>query len=155
MWNIEYEILNEWHWSSEYFKSFLGIMYLNTWKWWKSLSRVRLCSLMNYTVHGILQAWILKWVAVLFPFPSSGDLPNPGIKPRSPTLQADSLPGEPQEKPKNTGVSSLSLLQQIFPTQELNRGLLHCRRILYQLSYEGSPFKHLENAKNILNIPYK
>ena len=42
-------------------------------------------------------------------------------------------------KPKNTGVGSLSLLLRIFPTQELNRDLLHCRRILYQLSYEGSP----------------
>ena len=39
----------------------------------------------------------------------------------------------------NTGVSSLSLLQWIFPTQELNQGLLHCRQILYQLSYQGSP----------------
>ena len=55
------------------------------------------------------------------PFPSPGDLLNPGIKPRSPTLQADSLPAEPQEKPRNTGVGSLSLLQQIFPTQESNR----------------------------------
>ena len=60
-------------------------------------------------------------------------------EPRSPALQVDSLPAEPQGKPKNTGVGSLSLLQQIFPTQELNWGLLHCRRILYQLSYEGSP----------------
>ena len=33
------------------------------------------------------------------PFPSAGDLPNPGIKPRSPTLQADSLPSEPLGKP--------------------------------------------------------
>ena len=49
------------------------------------------------------------------------DLPNPGIKPRSPALQADSLPAEPQGKPKNTGVGSLSLFQQIFLTQELNR----------------------------------
>ena len=38
-------------------------------------------------------------------------------------------------KPKNTGVGSLSLPQRTFPTQELNWGLLHCRRILYQLSY--------------------
>ena len=35
-------------------------------------------------------------------------------------------------------MSSLSLLQQIFLTQEFNGGLLHCRRILYQLSYQGS-----------------
>ena len=37
----------------------------------------------------------------------------------------------------NTGVGSLSLFQGIFPTPELNRGLLHCRRILNQLSYQG------------------
>ena len=45
------------------------------------------------------------------PFPSPGDLPNPGIKPRSPALQAHSLPAEPQGKPKNMGVGRLSLLQ--------------------------------------------
>ena len=37
-------------------------------------------------------------------FPSPRDLPNPGIKPRSPALQVDSLPAEPPGKPKNTGV---------------------------------------------------
>ena len=40
---------------------------------------------------------------------------------------------------KNTGVGCHFLLQGIFPTQESNPGLLHCRQILYQLSYEGSP----------------
>ena len=55
-------------------------------------------------------------------------------------MQADSLPAEPPGKPKNSGVGSLSLLQWIFPTQELNLGLLHCRQILYQLSYQGSPY---------------
>ena len=67
-----------------------------------------------------------------------GNLPNPGIKPRSPILQVDSLPSEPPVKPKNTRVGGLSLRQWIFPFQELNRGLLHCRWILYQLSYQGS-----------------
>ena len=43
---------------------------------------------------------------------------------------------------KNTAVGSLSLLQQIFPTQELNQDLLHCRQILYQMSYQGSLFQH-------------
>ena len=52
------------------------------------------------------------------PFPSPGDLPNPGIGPRSPALQADSSPAEPQGKPKNTGVGSLFLFQRIFLTQE-------------------------------------
>ena len=73
------------------------------------------------------------------PFPSPGDLPIPGVEPRSPTLQADSLPAESPGKPKNTGVGGLSLLQQIFLTQELNQGVLYCRRILAQLSYQGSP----------------
>ena len=47
-----------------------------------------------------------------------GDLPNPEIKPRSPTLQADSLPSEPPGKPNNSGEGRLSLLQGIFATQE-------------------------------------
>ena len=46
----------------------------------------------------ILQARIPEWVA--FPFPSPGDLPNPGIKHRSPALQVDSLPAEPPGKPQ-------------------------------------------------------
>jgi len=69
------------------------------------------------------------------PFPSLEDLPDPEIKPISPALQADSLLSEPPGKPKNTGVGSLSLFQGIFLTQESNQGLLHCRQILYQLSY--------------------
>ena len=67
------------------------------------------------------------------------DVPKPGIEPRSPALQGDSLPAKPQGKASNTGVGSLFLLQWIFPTQESNRGLLHCRRILYQLSCQGTP----------------
>ena len=92
------------------------------------------CSPPGSSVHGIRQAKILEWLAM----PSSRGLPKPGIKPRSPTLQADSLPCEPPGKPMNTRVGSLSLLQGIFLTQELNCGLLLCRRILYQLSYQGS-----------------
>ena len=112
------------------------------------------------------------------PCSPSGHLPNPGMEPRSPALRteclpseptgkpvnpgvgslsllqgifltqeinlgspapwADSLPFEPPGKPKDTGEGSLSLLQQIFPTQESNQGLLHCRWILYQLSYQGA-----------------
>ena len=85
---------------------------------------------MDYTVHGILRARILEWEA----FPFSRGL-NRGSEPRSSALQVDSLPAEPQEKPKKSGVGSLSILQQIFPTQEFNQGLLHCRQIFYQLSY--------------------
>ena len=57
---------------------------------------------MDHIVHGILQARILEWVAV----PFSRDLPNPGIRPRSSSLQVDSLPAEPEGKPKNTGVAA-------------------------------------------------
>ena len=46
------------------------------------------------------------------PCPLPGDLPNPGIKPRSPILQANSLPPEPPGKPKNTAVGSPSLLRR-------------------------------------------
>ena len=101
----------------------------------KSFSRVWLFANPWAIVHGILQVRILEWVA----FHSPVDLPNPGTEPRSPSLQVDSLPAKPQRKPKNTRVGSLSLLQGIFLTQELNWGLLHCRHILYQLSYERSP----------------
>ena len=94
-----------------------------------------LCDPMDL-LHEILQARVLEWVA----FPFSRGSSQPRDKPRSPTLQADSLPAEPEGKPQNTGVGSLSLLQWIFPTQESNQVLLRCRWILYQLSYEGSPY---------------
>ena len=80
------------------------------------------------------------------PCPPLGDLPNPGIEPRSPAWQVDSLPSEPPGKPMNTGVDSLTHLQGIFPTQELNQGLLHCQLILYQLSYQGSPQRGLQGS---------
>ena len=52
-------------------------------------------SLPGSMVHGIFQARILGGL----PFPSPGDLPNPGIEPRSPALQTDALLSEPPGKP--------------------------------------------------------
>ena len=52
------------------------------------------CSLPGSSVHGILQARILEWVAILF----SRDPPDPGSEPMSPALQANSLPSEPPGK---------------------------------------------------------
>ena len=153
---------------------------------------------MDYTVHGILQARILEWVA----FPFSRWFSQPREWTQSPASQLNSSPAEPPGKPKNTGaypsssgsswprnrtgvsciaggfftnwaireapetekwkwkslshvglcipmdytgqntgVSSLSFLQGIFLTQESNRGLPHCRQILYQLSYQENPFE--------------
>ena len=108
-------------------------------KWkvkWKSLSHIQLFETL-WTIQSIEFSRPENLNGLLFP--SQGNLPNPRIKLRSSALQADSLPAEPPQKPKNPGVVSLSLFQQIFPTQESNQGLLHCRRILYQLSYQGSP----------------
>ena len=67
-------------------------------------------------------------------FPTQG---RSGTQP--PALQVASLPSEPPGKPKNTEAGSLSLLLAIFPTEESNQGLLHCRQIPYQLGYQGSP----------------
>ena len=50
---------------------------------------------------------------------------------------------------KNTGVGCHFLLQWIFPTQESNPGLLHCRRILNPLSYKGSPSLLVALSKSV------
>ena len=53
------------------------------------------CGLPGSSVHGILQVRVLEWVAMLSP---PGNLPDPGVQPKSPALQADSLLTEPQGK---------------------------------------------------------
>ena len=58
------------------------------------------CSLPGSSVHGIFQARVLEWVAISF----SRDLPDPGMEPRSPTLQADTLPSEPLGKPQGVSI---------------------------------------------------
>ena len=57
----------------------------------------------------------------------------------------------PRDSPgKNTGVGCHVFLQGIFPTQGLNPGLLHCRWILYRLSYQGSPiYKHTHTHRYV------
>ena len=98
---------------------------------WKMKAKVaQLC--LTLQTNGLYHPWNSPGqnTGVGSPFPSPGDLPNLGIKPRSPKLQADSLPAEQQGKLKNTGVGSLSFLQQIFPTQKSNHGVVsQSRRI--------------------------
>ena len=101
------------------------------------------CGQPGCSVHGNLQTRMLGWVTM----PPSRGSSQPRDQTQVPTLQAYSLPTEPPGKPKNTGVGSLSLLLGIFLTQKSNRGLLHCRQILYQLSYQGSPQEYLINHK--------
>ena len=85
------------------------------------------------------------------PCPPPGNLPNPGMEPKTPTLHVDSLQSEPPGKPKNTGVSSLSPLQRVFWTQESNQGLLHCRWIILPTELLGKSFS-IESMQHICNI---
>ena len=66
-----------------------------------------------------------------------GNHPNPEIEPKSPTLHMASLPADPQGKPKNTEMG----IPLEIPTQDFNQGLQHGGWILYQLSYQGSPYQ--------------
>ena len=101
------------------------------------------CSLPGSSVHGIFQARVLEWGAIAFSnlydsylkvkvTQSCLTLCDPmDCSPPGSSVHEDS-PG------KNTGVGCHALLQGIFPTQGSNPGLPHCRRILYQLSHQGS-----------------
>jgi len=93
------------------------------------------CSPPGSSVHGDSPG---KNTGVDFHAFLQGNLPNLGIKPRSPILQADSLPSELPGKHKNTGVSRLFLLQGVFHPW-IESGFLHYRWILNQLSHHGSP----------------
>ena len=73
----------------------------------ESVSHSVVSDSLGSSVHEILQARILQWV----PFPSPGDLPDPGIEPGSLTLQADSLLSEPPGKPLNP----LFVYMYLFP----------------------------------------
>ena len=114
---------------------------------------------MDYTVHGILQARIMEWVAIPFsrewPFlqgmsPSPEDVSTQGSNPGLPHCRHILYQLSPPWKLKNTEVGNLSLLEQIFLIQELNHGLLHCRWIHYQLNYQGSHGYHKDIHKHIL-----
>ena len=129
----------------------------HNWKW-KSLSHVWL----------IATPWTVARQAPLsmrfplrqeywsgLPFPSPGDLPNPGLEPTSPALAGGFFTTEPKNgsevkwkslnhvwlfvTPWTIQSMEFSLLQGIFPTQGLNPGLPHCKWILYQLSHKESP----------------
>ena len=108
---------------------------------WTEPSLAELLELCVATGAVIVPDWSLSrlcgWWSHVNQLTSPEDLPDPGIKLRSPALQANSLPAELPGKPKNTEVGSLSLLQWIVSTQDSNRGLLHCKWILYQLSYQS------------------
>ena len=95
---------------------------------WMAIADVRLCcARLLSRVRLFVTPWTVPRQAPLskgfsrqewwsgLPFPPPRDLPNPGVEPGSPALQADSLPSEPLRKSKDTGMGNLSL-QRIFPT---------------------------------------
>ena len=82
---------------------------------------------MDYTFHGILQAKILEWVAVSFSRGSSQLRDRTQVSHITGRFCTSLATKEAQEY----WSGSLSLLQQIFKTQDLNWGLLHCKRNLY------------------------
>ena len=90
---------------------------------------------MDYTVHGILQARILEQVA--FPFSRGSSQPRDQTQVSS--IAGGFFTSWATREAQEYWSGSLSLLPGVFLTQELNQDLLHCRQILYQLSYEGSP----------------
>ena len=128
------------------------IMLINTQKIWKSSplnnptilslkvkvkaaqSCLTLCNLMDYTVHGILQAeyWSEQ------PFPSPGDLPSPGIEPRSPTLQADSLPAELPGKPSVCQVGCYLTDRGGHHKLDGNKGAFSQEVLAFQHGFENS-----------------
>ena len=66
------------------------------------------------------------------------DLPDPGIEPGSPELQADSLPSEPPGKPKDTGAGRLSLLQGNLPDPGIEPGPPALQAASLPLNYQGN-----------------
>ena len=105
---------------------------------WKSLSRVWLFAT-PLTIQSIEFSSPEYYSGE--PFPSPGDLPNPGIKPRSPALKADSLLADHKGSPRILEWVAYPFSRESSQPRSCNRGLLHCRRFLYQLSYQGNPLE--------------
>ena len=134
----------------------------NTGKWKESESEVaQLC------VQLFLTPWIVAhqappsmrfsrqeyWSGL--PCPSPGDLPNPGIKPRSLALQADTLPSEPPEKPKPMGCSKSNSKRRVYSNtilpQETRKSLGNLTLYLKQLEKEEEQ-KKISRRKEIIKI---
>ena len=90
------------------------------------------CSLISSSVHGILQARILEWL----PFPPPGDLPNPGIEPQCPALQADSLPSEPPGK-QALNINMIIFAKKIPTSMSI--------KILSKLGIKGNSLKFVKD----------
>ena len=74
------------------------------------------CSLPGSSVHGIFQARIVEWL----PFPSPGDLPDPGIEPTSPAVQMDSLPLSHQGTPYDKDVYNIRCKKRVVIASDVH-----------------------------------
>ena len=107
------------------------------------------CSLPGSSIRGIFQARVLEWGAIAFSVYKASESEITQLRPTLFDLMDCSLPDLcPWDfLAKGTGVGFHFLLQGIFPTQESNPGLLHCRQTLYPLSHQGSPYKASRKVK--------
>ena len=108
------------------------------------------CDPLDCTVHGILQARILEWVTSPFSRGSS----QPRDRTQVSCIAGGFFTSWATREAQKYWSGSLSLLQRIFPTQELKWGLLLCRWILYQLSYQGSPKALKLYIRKIMQVNY-
>ena len=111
-------------------------------------SHAQLCTAPRQaTAHGILQARTLEWVAI----PSSRGLPNPGIEPRSPALQEDSLASESPGKPR----SALKLSQTKAGHEPFHKALSAFSSccLTYHPPLESCPAERHQNTGVQLSFP--
>ena len=106
-------------------------------------------SLPGSSIHGIFQARVLEWVVFHFSRESS----QPRDRTQVSRIASGFFTIWATRDFKNIGMGSLSLLRQIFLMQELSWGILHCRWILYQLSYQRNPVELGDAFIFILLIP--
>ena len=113
------------------------------------------CSPPSSSVHGILQARILEWVAI----PFSRGSPYPEIKPGCPKVQADSLAFEPPEKPQDKDVKvviqscpTLCDPEDGSPSGSSAHGILQTSMLGWVAMYKDDSKKYI-NAKNLVALP--
>ena len=128
---ISKELLLTWIISNDIYYAVLCLVS----RWYPTLWDPMVCSSPGSSVHGILQARILQWIAM----PSSRGSSQPRDQIQVSPIAGGFFTVWATREAQNTGEGGPSLLQGIFLTQESNWDLLNCRWILYQLSYQGSP----------------
>ena len=114
------------------------------------MSCIVLCGVtFSYTLYS-KQIWIVKSLFRIWVIPVWRESESHSVV--SDSLQPPGLYSPWNSPGQNTGVGSLSLLQEIFPIQGLNPGLPHYRRILNQLSHKGSPYIDMFTCKCVLTL---